>query len=90
MFTRVDIINALYYLFRLLNFLILVRVLMTWINPNPRNPIVQLIFSITEPIIGPIRHLIYNVFGYRGMLDFSPIIAIFLMQFIFSTILRFL
>lgn len=63
---------------------------MSWINPNPRNPIVQLVYAVTEPIIGPVRHLIYNVFGYKGMIDFSPIVAIFLMQIIFSTLLRFL
>ncbi|SCX87064.1 YggT family protein [Alkaliphilus peptidifermentans] len=91
MFSRLDIIYALHYLIRLVNLLILVRVLMTWINPSPRNPIVQFIFTVTEPVLSPIRHLIYNVFGYSGMLDFSPILAIFVLNFLFyNVLLRFL
>lgn len=60
---------------------------MTWINPSPRNPIVQFILSVTEPILSPIRHLIYNVFGYNGMIDFSPILAIFLLNFLFDFVI---
>lgn len=83
MFSTYNIYAALDYFVRFINFLILVRVLMTWINPNPRNPIVKIIHEVTEPIIGPVRHLIYNKFGYSGMLDFSPIVAIFLVNFIY-------
>ncbi|MGV8146468.1 MAG: YggT family protein [Alkaliphilus sp.] len=87
MFSQYNIYAALAYFVRFVNFLILVRVLLTWVNPNPRNPIVKLIHEVTEPIIGPVRYLIYNKFGYSGMLDFSPIIAIFLVNFIYSIII---
>jgi len=78
---------ALYYLVRVINILILVRIILPWINPNPTSPIVQFIYSVTEPILAPARNLINRVFGYNGFLDFSPILAMFMIQILYSIIL---
>jgi len=78
---------ALYYLVRVINILILVRIILPWINPNPSSPVVQFIHGVTEPILAPARNLIANVFGYTGMLDFSPILSMFMIQIIYSVIL---
>ncbi|ABR48952.1 protein of unknown function YGGT [Alkaliphilus metalliredigens QYMF] len=88
MFANAVIVEALDYLARIMNILILIRVLFTWINPNPHSTFVRLVNSVTEPILVPVRHLIYNVFGYSGMLDFSPILAIFLINIINSALVR--
>ena len=74
-------------LFRLLELLILIRVVVSWINPNLHyyNPLLRLVWDITEPILGPLRR--YAVFG---MADFSPFIALLLLEVLQSIILQLL
>jgi len=57
--------------------ILIVAVLMTWVNPDPYNAIVQFIRQATEPFLSKIRQVIPLQFG--GM-DFSPIAAIFLVH----------
>ena len=60
---------------------ILARVLMSWITVGPGRPFVpllRLIYAITEPILGPIR----RVLPKTGMFDFSPIVALLLLDLI--------
>ncbi|SDK42148.1 YggT family protein [Natronincola ferrireducens] len=87
MFATSDIIRALYYLARLINVFILIRVLFSWINPNPHSSLVQFIYGVTEPILSPVRNLIYKL-GYTGMIDFSPILAILLVNMGYSLLVR--
>jgi YggT family protein len=65
--------------------LILIRALLSWVNPDPFNPIVQFLYRSTEPILEPIKRFI----PMRGI-DFSPIIAflliIFLQRFLIQTL----
>ncbi|TNF69576.1 MAG: YggT family protein [Gammaproteobacteria bacterium] len=56
-------------------FAILIRALLSWINPNPYNPVAILLFQLTEPMLRPLRKR--TVFS--GM-DFSPFIAIIILQ----------
>ena len=65
-------------LFTILNFAILIRVILSWVRVNPYNPLVQIIFQITEPILAPFRRLIPPAAG----LDFSPIVAFFVLEFL--------
>ncbi|MCK5762669.1 MAG: YggT family protein [Clostridiales bacterium] len=66
--------------------LILARVLMSWFVKDLRNPIAMFIYQITEPILSPIRDLLKKL-GIGGtMLDFSPIVALLLIQFIANII----
>lgn len=62
--------------FRLLYFAILARVLVSWVNPNPYHPAVQILYQITEPILAPIRRYLPST----GMIDFSPLVAIVLLE----------
>ncbi|QUH26116.1 YggT family protein [Serpentinicella alkaliphila] len=86
MFNSSTVIQALIHLSRIIEFLVLIRVLFSWIRPNPRSAIVQFVYNMTEPILEPIRRLIYGL-GYNGMIDFSPIIAMFLVRFIFNRLI---
>jgi len=53
-------------------FVLLVRILITWIpNLDPYHPIVQLLFQVTEPVLEPARKLIPPI----GMIDISPIVV---------------
>jgi YggT family protein len=72
-------------LFLALEITILIRILMTWIpNLNPDNPIVQIIRSITDPILEPARRLIPPI----GGLDFSPIVVLLLLSVLQSLVTR--
>ena len=57
---------------------ILGRVIISWINLSSDNPIVVILYSITEPILGPIR----RVLPQMGMLDLSPMVALIIMMVI--------
>ncbi len=61
----------------LLWILIFVRALVSWVNPDPYNPIVQFLYKSTEPLLLPIR----KVLPPMG-LDLSPIIAFFVILFL--------
>ncbi len=60
-----------------LNFFILVRVIISWLPVRRSNSLIQLVYAVTEPILAPIRNIMYkSPLGGQGMmLDFSPIIA---------------
>jgi len=64
---------------------VIVSALLSWVNPDPYNPIVRFLYSVTEPVFRPIRRLI----GYRlGPIDISPIIVILAIIFIQSFLVR--
>ncbi len=74
-----NIFGLLGLLVNLYSFLILIRVLMTWIpNLDPSNPIVNLLIQATEPVLDPARRLIPAL----GMIDISPIVVLFALSFI--------
>lgn len=68
-----------------LYWLILIRALISWVNPDPLNPIVQFLYRVTEPILEPIRRRLPVM-----VIDISPIIAFvviyFLNSFLVSTL----
>jgi YggT family protein len=57
---------------------IIARALISWVNPDPWNPIVQFLERVTEPVLAPIRRWI----GWRMGIDLSPIIAILAITFL--------
>jgi len=62
------------------SWLIIIRALISWVNPDPLNPIVQLLQRLTEPILYPIRKAL--PFTWRLGLDLSPILAILALYFL--------
>jgi len=65
-------------LLQLLSLAILIRALLSWVAPDPRNPIVQFLDAITEPILQPLRQIVPRI----GMIDITPLVAIILLSFI--------
>ncbi len=78
--------NTINILFGLINLAILIRVIISWVQPDPFNPVVRFIYQITEPILLPFRRLIPPT----GGLDFSPLIAFFVLEFLRRFIMRML
>jgi YggT family protein len=81
--------NVLEVILTILYWLILVRALVSWVNPDPFNPIVQFLYKTTEPILYSIRRILPFQSGIG--IDISPIIAflliIFLKSFLVKTLL---
>src|SRR5262245_19453629 len=59
--------------------IVIISALLTWVNPDPRNPIVRFLYAATEPVLYQIRRRIPFVFA--GGLDLSPLILILAIQF---------
>ena len=60
--------------------IIIIRALLSWVNPDPYNPIVQILYRITEPVLRPFRRLLPP--RKLGGLDVSPMVVILLVQFV--------
>jgi len=69
-----SIVGIMHYL----TWLIIIRALMSWVSPDPSNSVVQLIHALTDPIMKPFSRIVPPI----GMIDISPIILIFLIEFL--------
>lgn len=69
--------------------IVIARAVLSWVNPDPYNPIVRFIHNVTEPVMYRIRTRLPIDFGG---IDFSPIVIIlgvvFLQQFVVNSLLR--
>jgi len=85
----VAVVRVLDTLLTIVYWLVLIRALISWVNPDPYNAIVQFLYKTTEPILYPIRKML--PFSLRFGIDISPIIAflaiMFLKSFLVSTLL---
>lgn len=79
------------FLYRLVGFIldiytwiIIAAALISWVSPDPYNPIVQMLRRLTEPVLRPIRRVLSP---YQAGLDFSPLVAILVIQFVERVIL---
>jgi len=77
------------YLLGFYKWVVIIAALISWVSPDPHNPIVRFLYAVTEPVFRPIRRII----GYRlGPIDISPIIVIlviiFLQSFLVKTVIK--
>ena len=70
----------------LYNLVILVAVLISWVSPDPFNPIIQFLRSVTEPVFGWVRR--HFPFAMVGMLDLSPLIVMVAIQLLQMVVVR--
>ncbi|HHD12174.1 MAG TPA: YggT family protein [Deltaproteobacteria bacterium] len=90
MFVFANLLNALAIILSwaltIYMWIIIIRALISWVNPDPYNPIVQFLYNVTEPVLYPIRKRL----PYMGGIDISPLIVlliiIFLQSFLVATI----
>jgi len=68
LFAIAGILNSI---FEIYSWLLIGRVIISWVNPDPYNPIVQFLIRITEPVLEPIRNAIPSF----GGIDLSVIVA---------------
>lgn len=67
---------------RLYFWVLLIRALVSWVSPDPHNPIVRFLVLVTEPVLRPLRRLVPP--HKLGGLDLSPLIAMLLVQFLIN------
>jgi len=74
-----------------LYWLILIRALISWVSPDPFNPVVEFLYKATEPILYPIRRILPP--GFKFGIDLSPLLAfmaiIFIKSFLIKTLMDF-
>jgi YggT family protein len=65
--------------------IILIRAVMSWIQPNPYNPLVRIVYKLVDPITYKISRMIPTRFG---MIDFAPFILMILIVFLQRFLVR--
>ncbi len=79
------LVQLLLTVLNLYTWVIIIRALISWVSPDPYNPIVQILRRLTEPVLKPLRRLVPP--QVTGGLDLSPLLAILLIQLVRYTIL---
>ncbi|MFY9269162.1 MAG: YggT family protein [Candidatus Manganitrophaceae bacterium] len=83
MFVAANFVTALAtvlgYLLEFYMWVLIIRSLISWVNPDPYNPVVQFLYKVTEPVLYPIRRMMGT---YNIGIDLSPMIVILLIIFL--------
>ena len=84
MFVFANILEAIIYvadtLLTVYSFVVIVACLISWVNPDPYNPIVRILRNLTEPVLWRIRK--YLPFTYVSGLDLSPLVLLLAIQLV--------
>ena len=81
--------NVLDILLDVYKWVIIIAAIISWVSPDPYNPVVRFLYLVTEPVLRPIRRLIG---GRLGPIDISPLIVIlaiiFIQKFLISSLIE--
>ena len=68
--------------FNILDYAILARCILSWLPIDRNNPVSDLIYSLTEPVLAPVRNMVYRspIGESMRMIDFSPVIAMLILS----------
>ena len=82
----VGLVDFIGWLLDIYSWIIIAAALMSWVSPDPRNPIVMFLRQVTEPVLNPVRRLLPP--WRTGGLDLSPLIVLLVIQFVDRVVLR--
>jgi YggT family protein len=82
------LMTVVFALLNIVKWLVIIAAVISWLNPDPRNPIVQFLYKTTEPLLRPFRRLLPP--RRTGGIDFSPLVLILLIVFIEAVLSRLL
>jgi YggT family protein len=71
-----DVPGVIQFLLQILTLAIIVRIILSFVDPHFRTPIGRIVYDLTEPIMEPIRRIVPPL----GIIDLSPLVAILLIQ----------
>lgn len=74
------IANVLGIILTFFTWMIVVQALISWVNPDPYNPIVRFLHASTEPVYRILRRVLPR--GHLGPVDFAPLVALFVLIFL--------
>jgi len=86
---RIVFANAIYWFAEILTFMMIARVIFSWIQPNPYGALGKVhafCIRLTEPIVAPCRQFLSRF--NTGMFDFSVMLAFFLVQIVANMLIR--
>jgi len=88
MFIIANLLNAVAYVLEFaLNIymhIIIARAILSWVNPDPYNPIVNFLYRATEPVLSRVRRIIPDM----GGIDLSPLIVLLIIYFLKEFLVR--
>ena len=73
------LVNVIHLLITVYIWIIIIRALISWVNPDPFNPIVRFLYRATEPVLRPIRRKLPT---YQIGLDLSPLLVILALEIV--------
>lgn len=74
------VLTVIFAILSVIKWLVIIAAVISWVSPDPRNPIVQFLYRTTEPILRPFRRLLPP--SRTGGIDLSPILVILVILFI--------
>jgi len=72
--------------FNILYFILIIRIIVSWVGADPYNEIVRVIYKITDPILAPFRALPLRI----GAMDFTPIVAFLVLSVVKNLVVNLL
>ncbi len=79
------LVNVVHMVITIYIWVVIIAALVSWVRPDPYNPIVQTLYRLTEPVYAWIRRYIPTVVGG---IDLAPLIVIIVLQFIDIFLMR--
>jgi YggT family protein len=73
------IITIVSLAFQIYEFLILIRVLLSWVRVSPYHPVIRILYQITDPVLDPLRRVIPPI---GGAIDISPVVALIILEIV--------
>jgi YggT family protein len=74
------VLQVVFAILSVIQWLVIIAAVISWVSPDPRNPIVQFLYRTTEPILRPFRRILPP--RRTGGIDLSPILVILLILFL--------
>ena len=77
----IALISVINLIFRFYSYLLLARILISWVGTDRNNQLIDTLCRVTDPVMVPCRDLLFSVLGALGVdmrklqIDFSPILA---------------
>ena len=89
MFLAANLIDAVATILKLVLdayfWILIARAILSWVNPDPHNPIVRFLYRVTEPVLRPIRRRLPT---YQMGLDLSPLVVMLAIYFLEAFLVR--
>ncbi len=80
------IVETLVWVLQGLWWIVIIAALISWVNPDPRNPIVRFLWGITEPLFRPFRRIVPP--SRMGGIDLSPLFVLAILYLLMSFLRR--